>query len=375
MKVPSFKIYFSDEDIKFILEKTEDILRGKSFFSQAKYAEELEKIFVDYIGTKYAASTNSGTSALEVIFRALNIGGGEVIVPTNTFAATAFAVLGAGAKPVFADCGDDLTVDPRDVEKRITSKTKAICTVHIGGLVSPNTKRLVELCKEKGLFLIEDAAHAHGSSLDGKKAGSFGDASGFSFFSTKVVTSGEGGMITTNSQDIYEKAKVLRDQGKIQKGIYQNYHETLGYNWRMHEVLALMALTQMKHLENFIDRRNEIAKIYTEELSGLDKISILHVPKNVRSNYYKYIIFLNHNNPEKVRTDLYNRMKQEFNISMGGLVYEIPLHLQPVFKPFANARLPKSEDLSKRHICPPMFYTMTDEEAMYVAKSLKECLK
>jgi len=370
MKVTATKPYFSPEGIDFICRNFKDILEGKGFLSSGKHCETFEKNFAAYIGSKFAATTNSGTSAIEIICRALGVQGGEVIVPTNTFAATAFAVISAGNTPVFADCGDDLNIDPGSVLKCITPKTKAVVTVHIGGLVSPSTTELVDICQKKGIYLIEDACHAHGSTLDGKKAGTFGIAGAFSFFSTKVMTTGEGGMIVTNDDALYKASLVLRDQAKIVKDGYQNYHEFLGYNWRMAEVQALMGITQLEMLDKFIARRNEIARIYDQELAHVADLSILKKPANVGHNYYKYIGFLKNSD----RNKLQRRMKDEYTVNMGGYVYEIPLHQQPVFKKYINHPLPRSEDLCRRHICPPIYYGITDEEVRYVADSIRRCL-
>lgn len=368
MKIAATKAYFSSASIDFILTQFREILEGKSFLSMYKHGENFEKSFASYIGTKFAASCNSGTSALEIILRAIDVKDCDVIVPTMTFAATAYTVINAGGRPVFADCTSDMTVDPEDVRKRLTPKTKVVITVHIGGLVSPHTYALMDLCKEKGLLLIEDAAHAHGSALDGRKAGTFGIAAGFSFFSTKVMTTGEGGMVTTNDPDIYNRALLLRNHAKINN---TNYHREFGYNWRMPEVEALLGLAQLNELDTFIQRRNEIAKIYDEKFSEVPQISTLKVPANVRHNFYKYIAFL----PPTVDRDLFHKkMKADYNVTMGGYVYEVPCHLQPVFKEYVTESLPVSEDLAKRHICPPIYYTLTDEEARYVVDSIGRCL-
>src|SRR3990172_9985640 len=182
MQLYPTKPYFSQESIEFIVGNFREILEGKSFLTLGRYCEEFEKKFAEYIDCKYAATTNSGTSAIEAALTAVGVKGYDVIVPTNTFAATVFAVIKAGGRPVFADCLEDLTVDPDDVKKRLTPRTKVVITVHIGGMVSPATYALIDLREEKGLSLIEDAAHAHGSTLDGKKGGSFGVAGAFSFF-------------------------------------------------------------------------------------------------------------------------------------------------------------------------------------------------
>jgi dTDP-4-amino-4,6-dideoxygalactose transaminase len=367
MKIPATRYYFPPKSIDFILEKTREIFETGSYLAMGKYCEQFEKDFALYNGSKYAVTTNSGTGSLEVILRALDVEGREVIVPTNTFAATAFAVVRAGGIPVFADCLADLNVDPADVSAKITEKTKAVVSVHIGGLVSPTISQLVELCKAKDVHLVEDAAHAHGSKFGGRHAGTFGIAGAFSFFSTKVMTTGEGGMIVTDNLELYEKAMTLRDQAKVRG---RNYHETLGYNWRMPEFQALMGLAQLTYLEDFVHERTKLAELYTSELSGIPSIELLKIPNEARPNFYKYVAFL----PKRVNRDaLQSRLKTEFEISMGGTVYEIPLHKQPAFKQYASQN-PRSEDLCARHICPPIYVGMKPEQVEYVSKSIARCI-
>lgn len=369
-KVQATKPYFSEEDIEFITEKFKDILRGNSFLTMYKHAAEFEQKFAAYTGTKFGVGCNSGTSALELICRALKLSGKEVILPSNTFVASANAILNAGAIPVFADCGDDLCLDAKDVEKRLTSKTAAIMTVHIGGIVSNSTLQLQKLCRERNLHFIEDAAQAHGSSLNGIKAGAFGVAAGFSFFSTKVMTTGEGGMVTTNSAELASEMKSLREFGKVPTGIYINYYKAMGYNWRMPEVAALMGLRQLESLEMFVKRRQEIAKIYDEELSGNSDIVIVRPPNPKSHNYFKYITLL----PNHDRALVHKALEAE-GIQPSGYVYELPLHKQPVFPDDNGLSLPKTEYVCAHHICLPIFYGMTDEQASFVAAALKKVLR
>lgn len=371
MKISATRPFFSAQGIDYVLTRFRQILEGKSFLTMGEYCQEFERNFAEYVGTKYAVTTSSGTAALEIIFQILGVKGFDVIVPTNTFAATAFAVIKAGGKPVFADCSSDLTLDPSDAKDKLTSATRAVVTVHIGGLISPNTYELADICRERGISLVEDACHAHGSILGGKKAGTFGIAGAFSFFSTKVMTTGEGGMIVTDDEEVYTKASILRDQAKIAKGNYQNYHEELGYNWRMTEVQALMGLAQLEMLEEFVNRRNRIARIYNQELGGLSNFVILKPPSNVRHNYYKYIAFVDSTDRDK----LHRCLKEEYNVSLGGYVYEIPLHQQPVFNQYKKGSLPVAEDLCQRHVCLPVYYTMTDQEARYTALSIRNALR
>jgi perosamine synthetase len=370
MNVPATVPYFSEEDIEFITEKFKGILRGESFLSMYKYSAEFEEKFSQFIGTKYGVACNSGTSALELIFRALNIEGKEVIIPSNTFIATANAVLNAGGKVVFADCADNMCLDAKDVEKRITENTAAIVQVHIGGIVSESTRQLQKLCTEKNIPFVEDAAQAHGSSLGGTKAGAFGVASGFSFFSTKVMTTGEGGMVTLNDADMIDKMKAMREFGKVKTDIYINYHKYMGYNWRMMEVSALMGLRQLQSIEKFIKRRQEIAKIYDEAFAGNPNITLVQPEKNSVHNYFKYLIVLPNHDRAIIHKEL---VKQDIHPS--GYVYELPLHKQPVFPEHNNISLPKTEYLCARHLALPIFYGMTDEQARFVATTLKELLK
>ena len=241
------------------MEKYKEILEGKSFLSMYKYGEEFEQKFATYIGTKSAVACNSGTSALELIFESIDVKGKEVIVPSNTFLATVIAIRNAGGTPIFAECNDQMCLDYDDAIKKVTKNTIAICIVHIGGIVPESVIPLKSYCDKNQLFLIEDAAQAHGSSLKGIKAGNFGTAAAFSFFS-KVMTTGEGGMVTTNSSQLVEKMKSMREFGKVKTGIYTNYHKYFGYNWRLQEVSALMGIRQLKSLDNFIKEDKRLPK-------------------------------------------------------------------------------------------------------------------
>src|SRR3989339_838770 len=194
MKVPSTKISFPEEDRKEILKKINDVLISGQL-TLGNYTREFENKFKDVVKTNYAIGVSSGTSALEIIMRALDLQDKEVIIPTNTFGATVFAALHAGAKVKLVDVSEDLCVDSEKLEESINPNTHAVVIVHIAGLISKNIGKIKKICDEKSLFLIEDDAHAHGSYLKDQAAGSFGKAAAFSFYPTKVITSGEGGMI------------------------------------------------------------------------------------------------------------------------------------------------------------------------------------
>jgi len=229
---------------------------------------------------------------------------------------------------------------------------------------------LLELAEEKGLYVVEDAAHAHGSELNSRKAGSFGVANAFSFFSTKVMTTGEGGMITTDDDEIAEKARIMRNQGKVRG----NLIGMMGYNWRMTELQAIVGLEQLRLLPEIIKGRRRVAKMYDELLEDIKVIEVLKEPENVKSNYYKYIAFLpKGRDPEVLRAYL----KEKYGVSLAGYVYEIPLHKQPVFKDYVDdpGSYPVADDLCHRHIALPIYPQMTDEEVRYVVDSLKRALR
>ncbi|MAF85155.1 MAG: aminotransferase DegT [Dehalococcoidales bacterium] len=371
MNIPAARIYFPEDDRKTILKQIDGILDSGQL-TLGKYGKEFEQKYAEYVGTKYAVAVNSGTSALEIILRALDIDDSSVIVPTNTFVATPASVIHAGGKVVFADITDNLGLKPASVRKVINKDTKAVFVVHIGGLIPPQIAEIQHLCQEHGLFLLEDAAHAQGSILDGKKAGSFGVAAAFSFYPTKVITSGEGGMITTNDENIYNRALVFRDQGKA--GFLGNIHTELGYNWRLSEIHAAVGLSQFARLEQFITDRRRIARFYDTELKKADKVSPIKIPPGAKSNYYKYMAMLK---DDIDRTALKKELKEKYTVSLSGEVYELPCHLQPIFKTrygFKGGEFPVAEDLCQRHICLPVFAGMTEEQARYVVESLKEVL-
>jgi len=371
MKLAELKPFFDKDDIQFILENFEELLSGDGYLTMGKYCKQFENGFAEYQDNKYAISCNSGTAALEMICRSMNIDGKEVILPTNTFIATANAIINAGGTPVFADIKDDMQLDPEDVIRKITNNTKAVMTVHIGGYVSPNIVDLVSICKDNNILLFEDAAQAHGTYYNGKMAGTFGIGGGFSFFSTKVMTTGEGGMVSTNDNYLYEQSKLLRQYGKVPFSIYQNYSEILGYNWRMTEVCALMGIRQLDKLELFIKRRTEIAKIYNDKLKNIPNMEFMPVNDDVRFNWFKYIIYLKGIDREKFHL----KLKNDYNINLSGYVYEIPLHKQPALKSFiTNDNYPVANEICSSHICLPLFYSLSDDEVNYIIDSLKKCL-
>jgi len=364
--------YFPMEDIEKMKDYMGKILQS-GMLTIHTFTKEFEDQFAKLCGVKYAIAVNSGTSALEIALRALKVkNGDEVLVPTNTFTATAATVIFAGAKPKLTDINSKtLCIDAENVQKNLTPKTKAVIVVHIGGLICPEIDEIREICQEKKIFLIEDAAHAHGSTINQRSAGALGDAGCFSFYPTKVITTGEGGIITTNDDEIAKKARILRDQGK--ESFNSNIIVDLGYNWRMPEISAAIGLTQLKRLPEIIEKRNKIAKYYDKALKENVNIEPLKIPTNILNNYYKYVAFLDENlDREKLKEKL--RAK---GVKCSGEVYWPPLHLQPVYRQLLNTKegdFPNAESACKRMICLPLYTQMTIEDAQYVIEKLREAL-
>jgi perosamine synthetase len=361
MKVPASIPSFSSEDIDYILNNFKEILEGKSFLSQYKFSEIFEVSFSEYIGSNYGISCNSGTSALELIFRSIDVTDKEVILPSNTFVATANAIINAGGKLVFADCDEDMCLSYDSVLNKITKNTIAICHVHIGGIVSENAVKLASFCKTNDISFIEDAAQAHGSVFQNNKAGIMGDAAAFSFYSTKVMTTGEGGMITTNNKDISVKAKSLREFGKQPNEIYTNVYWALGYNWRMPEVAALMGIRQLKALEKNIKKRRKIISHYDTLLKNKSFFNPIGLKYRNEFNGFKYML----NVDPKLRAQIHKFLLKK-NISPSGYVYELPLHKMDIFSEHNKFDLPNSDAYCSSHFCLPVYPKMTEDEVDYV---------
>jgi dTDP-4-amino-4,6-dideoxygalactose transaminase len=336
-----------------------------------EYTRDFERQFADLARVRRAVAVNSGTSALEIALRANGLEeGDEVIVPTNTFGATGAAVVFAGGKPVMTDISPGtMTIDSNAVSQAITKKTRGVISVHIGGVICPEIDSIKEICSQRGFFLIEDAAHAHGSTIGGRPAGSLGSAGCFSFYPTKVITSMEGGMITTDNKELADTAEILRDQGK--ESFNSNRIVKLGFNWRMPEICAALGIVQLRRLSEFIEKRNVIARMYDAGFGALGLERIL-TPANQVSNYYKYTFFL----PKNADRDKFKALCRERGVAYGGEVYWPPLHLQPAFAQFLRegARFDVAEKRGRRMVNPPIFSELTPEQAGRVVDVTRDVL-
>lgn len=369
-KIPSQAVYIPPEDIPDILLRTHHMLEA-GHLTLGGFGASFETEFAKYIGVKDAVAVNSGSAALEIILLARGIGG-HVLVPTNTFFATAAAVIRAGATAVLVEIDPmDLAPSLEQLKAARTPETEAVIMVHIGGMISPEMPAIRQWCDQQNLTLIEDAAHAHGSSLNGKKAGTFGHAAAFSFYPTKVMTSGEGGMILAEDGDLLERARRYRDQGKI--SFNSNRHTFLGSNWRMPEFSAILGLSQLKRLDEFIEQRTGVARVYDNFLKSITRLLAIEPSEECRSNYYKYVAITP---PTLSRDEAKRQLRENFGVILSGEVYELPLHKQPGLyeggRLIASGPYPMAESFCKHHVCLPMTNTMTQAEALVVVDVLAE---
>jgi dTDP-4-amino-4,6-dideoxygalactose transaminase len=362
--------YFSDESIESILADMAQMLRSGKL-TDGPFSLEFEQQFATYTNAKYAVAVNSGSAALDVALRHFKLQGKEVIVPTNTFVSTPNSVVFAGGKPVFADMDPDtLCINIEDVKRRVTPKTAGVIVVHIAGLICPQIQELQEFCKEKELFLLEDSAHAHGATLKGQKAGTFGDVGCFSFYPTKVMTSCEGGMILTQDRELSEDARCIRTCGQNA----ERQMVMLGDNWRLSEPAAIVGLHQLKHLEEFLLKRNQIADCYAKTLADVEGISLFKAPANSRHSYYKYPLKLAEGIDRQKAVGI---LKEKFGIETGHIYYP-PCHLHPYYRATFGTQmgdLPVAERALGQVMCLPMHYQITEQNIQYISEALLTTIK
>jgi perosamine synthetase len=370
-QIPLFKIYWDDDDI----EKVTSVIKKGSYWAIGPEIKDFESRMAEYVGVKYALAVNSGTSALHTVLAAHGIGkGDEVIVPSFTFIATANSVLMVGATPVFAEIeGETYGLDPEDVEKKITPRTKAIMPIHYGGL-SCRINELKQVADRHNLILIEDAAESLGAMVDGKKAGSFGNAAILSLCSPKVITTGEGGVVFTDSRDVYEKSRLIYNHGRAETSDYFTSTEhmeyiTLGYNYRMSTMTAALGISQLEKIDQVVKMRRENAAYLTGKLAEIGEIATPVEPAGYFHLYQMYTIRLK--DTDGRREDLRKFLNQN---GIGAKVYFDPIHLSLFYRRefgYKGGELPVTESISKTVLTLPMYPTLARDEMDYMADKIK----
>lgn len=366
--------YITEDEIN----AARDVLNS-GWLSMGDKTSEFENRFAEYVGSRYAVATNSCTAALFLSLKVLGIKeGDEVITTTFTFAATANVIVHCGAKPVFVDIDEKTyNIDPDKVAEKITDKTKAIIVVHYGGQPA-DMKKAMKIAREYNLKVIEDAAHAAGSEYGkGKKVGSLGNLTCFSFYATKPITTGEGGMIALNDGELSEKLRILRLHGMskdawkryLQKDSWYYEVTEAGYKCNPSDIASAIGIEQLKKLDWMNERRRKVAEYYNEQLQDLD-IVILYVNPNVRSSYHLYPIRL-------ISYDRSNFIKKMGGGGVGTSVHFIPLHLMPFYHReygYKRGDFPVAEKVFENIVSLPIYPQLTEKQLEYIVKNIKESL-
>jgi len=361
--IPIAKPLIGEEEINAVVE----VLKS-GMLASGKEVEAFEKEFAQYLGAKHAVAVANGTAALDVALKTLKIGpGDEVITTPFTFIASANSILFQGARPVFADIDPKTyNLDPNDVLEKITDKTKAIVVVHLYGQPA-NMKVFKEIAEDYKLYLIEDCAQAHGAEFEGQKVGTFGDIAAFSFYPTKNMTTGEGGMVVTNNDELAKKADLIRNHGQAEKYL----HVELGYNLRMTNIAAAIGRAQLKKLEGWNEKRIENAKLLSEGIKKIDGLTPPYVDPRVKHVFHQYVIRVEEEFPLS-RDELMIKLREK---GIGSAVhYPMPVHQQPLYQKLGYSKniCPNAIEASKKVLSLPVHPAVSEEDIDYIIKTLEE---
>ena len=370
-KIPLFKTHSEKSDIEAITK----VLVRKTYWAVGPEIKEFEEKISSFVGKKYGLAFNSGTSALHTLLLAHDVKGKEVIVPSFTFISTSNAVILAGGIPVFAESEDDtLGLDIDDVISKINENTAAVIPLHYGGFPSRDIIKLKEVCKDKNILLIEDSAESLGSHIDGEMVGNFGDSSIFSFCQNKVLATGEGGILLTDSEEIYEKAKLIRSHGRFEDGndyfssVGDNDYIQIGYNYRMPSIIAALGISQFGNMNTVIELRRKNSHHLIEGIKHIDKIKLMIEYNSHFQVYQMFTIILQDN---KIRDGLQKYLTEKGIMTK---VYFNPVHLKTIYVNNYGCKegdLPFTEALSGRVLTLPMYPDLNIEDLDLMIKEIK----
>lgn len=374
MKIPYGKHWISDEDRERVLE----VLKS-DFLTTGPFISEFEKAFSKYVGAKYAVAVANGTAALHLAAQSLGVTSGKEVVTTPmSFAATSNCVLYNSGTPVFADITGRGLISPAEIRKNLSKKTTGVIPVHYMGLPA-NLVEISEIARDKGLFVIEDACHALGAEYRSSRIGSckYSDLAVFSFHPVKHITTGEGGLITTNDKELYEKLCLLRTHGitknqsefvtEHREPWYQEMQE-LGFNYRLTDIQAALGLSQLSRIDQFVKRRRELAQVYHDEFASW-KGNVEAIPEE-DGEVHSYHLFVVKVKDAKTRLGLFEFLKSKGIFCQ---VHYIPIYWHPYYRRsgYENLRLPATEEFYSRILSLPMYPAMTDDELQHVISSIQ----
>jgi len=354
-------------------EYVQECLKTGWISSGGKFIKEFEEKFAAYIGMKYGIAVDNGTNALILAVRVLDLpSGSEVVMPTFTIISCALACIYNNLKPVLVDCEPDTwNMDVNQIEEKITNKTKAIMVVHIYGH-PVDIDPVIEIAKKYNLYIIEDAAEAIGAKYKGGKCGSFGDVSCFSFYANKTIATGEGGMVLTNDGRLAEKLRRLRNLGFIPQRRF--YHKELGYNFRMTNIQAAIGLAQLERIEQHINKKREIGKLYTKLLKDIPYLQLPIEKEWAKNIYWMYGLVLD----ERIRINAEEFGKKLLEKGIQTRPFFLGMHEQPIFHKmglFKDESYPVAERIARQGLYLPSGLTLTKEQIEQTVESVKEVLR
>lgn len=372
MNIPLFKIHWSRDDIQAVT----DVIKSGQYWCTGPQIELFENAICDYLGVPFCTTFNSGGTSLEVLMKAYNFKqGDEIIVPSFTFIATAYAPLYVGAKPIFCDIdGDTFGLDPESVKEKLSPKTKAIIPIHYGGLPC-QIQELADIAEDHDIILIEDAAESFGSTYHGTKTGCFGDSSIFSFCHNKVFTTSEGGCVVTHNHEIQRRLKLLNSYGRKVDGNYFSVSKgidylMLGNNYRMSSIQAALGISQLEKIEEIISLRREKSSYLHNELRKISGISPLIEP----SNDYYHIYQMYTIRVKDRRDELLDYLQGK---GIGSKIYFDPVHKYSIFSDlgYQSINLPITEEISSEVLTLPMYPNISINELGYIVKTIKSFME
>jgi dTDP-4-amino-4,6-dideoxygalactose transaminase len=366
--IPIFKLKFDLKSKLKFLKGSWDILSSNRPLGESKYVKEFEDKFAKLIKSKYVMSCSNGTTAIELALKTIDVRGKKVLIPSNTFFATSVSVTNSGGIVELLDMeSESFSICPKDLESKLTPDVGAVIIVHIGGIISHKISKIVDLCKKMNVPLIEDAAHAQLSYRGKYNAGTIGDIGCFSFFPTKVMTTGEGGIVSTNNKKYYEKMKSLKNFGRDinDYGVIVNSE---GNNFKINEFTGLLGSIECNRVITRIEKRTQLLERYYSNLKETEYV-VLKQKGDGRCAYYKAIV------KTPINGSWLKEYCKEHNISLTGEVYKIPVHHQPLYKKqFSYVNLPNTDYYCNHHICPPLYPELTVKEVDYICDVLKHAL-
>jgi len=372
--IPYGHQWIDDEDIAAVAE----VLKS-DWITQGSKVAEFERRVAEYCGAGYAMAVANGTAALHAACAVAGISeGDEAITTPITFSATANAVVYCGGRPVFADVQEDtLNIDPEEIRSRLSAKTKAILPVDFTGH-PVEMDEIKSIAEERNLIVIEDAAHALGAKYKGRRVGTLSDMTVLSFHPVKLITTGEGGMVLTDSREFYQKLRIFREHGIVREGLDKGawYYEVrdLGYNFRLTDFQCVLGLSQMDKLDRFIRRRREIAARYDQAFAEIEEIVTPLERENVQAVYHIYVIQLKTERLKADRREIFEALRAE---NIGVNVHYVPVHLHPYYRRELGCKegdYPKAERYYERALTLPLFPGMSDEDVGYVIEAVKRMM-